>query len=452
MKRLAAAFALLPLALAGCSQVSASAVQATVGPQVDSMSPTEIKANFSGVILLQGAGLSGATITANDQPIDSLAGAHLTVQDDAHARIDFAYAGAGHEIAPGFYQITVTSPLGQANAPTVLQVKTFLATVDHVRTLALPFSRTTGGKANFFVRPRDFEGALLYPGHSLVGSAGLIASDLAWHTTKITAVGSTTPLPLGTDAIGGSIFQFLGEGSGTPIAVAIAIDQSGSMHGLDGNSPSDPNDERITQSEGFVNSLGANDIAAVYSFQNSAVTLVVDFTSNKTTLINGLETLRSGVGGGTPLYDAMKKVTDAAGSRPTTYARAAVVLTDGRDTTSGTTPAQVIAAGQAQNVPVFSIGLGNPNVPNSLDPTQMQSIADQTGGQVFLAQDPSALASVFNSLEGTLDSSYEVEADLGFTTPLPVAGGYQIDGELSTTIDGETVTITIPTFTISAFN
>lgn len=449
MKRFTLALLLSSLAV-GCANVSSSPVQ-TAGPVVDSMSPTEIKANYSGSVTLSGSGFSGATFQANGHEISTIAGAHLVVQSDSSARIDLTYGGAGHEIDPGFYQITVANSAGQTNAPDVLHVKTFLASVDHVRTLALPFTRTTG-KVDFWVRPRDFEGDLLYPGHLLVGSSGLMASNFAWHTTSVTAVGSTTPLPLSTDAIGASSFQFLGEGSGTPIAVAIAIDQSGSMHGLDGNAPSDPTDERITQSEAFVNSLGSQDQAAIYSFQGTSITLVVDFTSDKAALIAGLETLRNGVGGATPLFDAMKAAVNAAGTRPAGFVRAAVVLTDGKDTNSTTTPADVIAAGQAQAVPVFSIGLGNPNTPNSLDPVKMQQIADQTGGRVFLAQDPSALESVFNSLEGTLDSSYEVEADLAFGTPLPAAGGYQIDGTLTTIVDGEQITIVVPTFTISAFN
>ncbi|HVO29218.1 MAG TPA: VWA domain-containing protein [bacterium] len=442
---LAGAAALLAV---GCSPSVSNSPVASFPPTIDGMTPTEIRANYTGDVSLTGSGFEGADWTANFHPLTSLPGVTLTVVDGGHATIHFAYGGAGTEIPPGFYQITAKNSRGEANAPDVLHVKTFLAEVSWVRTLALPFT-VSGGTASFFVRPDDFSGEILYPGHQLVGTAGVPASDFSWQTTSITAVGSTTALPLPVDSIGAASFQFLGEGSSKPLSITIAIDQSGSMHGLDGNPPSDPNDERVTQTEAFVASLGAADEVCVYSFQGTSITKIVDFTTDKNAVHTALETLRTGVGGATPLYDTMAAAVAAEGARPATFSRATLVLTDGRDTNSTATPAQVIASAQGLEVPVFSIGLGNPNVPNSLDPVQMKVIADQTGGKVFLATDPSALQSVFSDLEGTLNSSYEVTADFAFGTALPQAGSYSIEGNLSTTVDGVTVTIPIPAFTVS---
>lgn len=437
----------LAAATAGCGS-HASGATSDLAPEIDSMTPNEIKANFTGAVTLQGAGFTGAHFTANGQPISSVPGASVHVVDDYTATIDFNYGGAGQEVPPGFYVIHVKSGLGEASAPGALHVKTFLQKVDWVRTLALPFTRTSGA-ASFFVRPRDFSGQLLYPGSALVGTAGVVASDYAWTTTSITPVGSTTPLSNPTAVIADASFQFLGEGSNKPLAIALCIDQSGSMHQ---DPASDPNDERITQAEAFVQSLHAGDEATIYSFQDTSVTQLIGFTTDKTALYNALETLRTGVGGGTPLYNAMLTAVNAAATENGAHVGAAIVLTDGKDNGSTNTPDQVISAAQSANVPVFSIGLGNPNTPGSIDTAELTVIADQTGGKVFLAADPSGLQNVFESLEGTLDSSYEVTTEFTFGTALPAAGSYEIEGVLTTTVDGESVDVPVPPFTVSVVN
>lgn len=435
----------------GCGNPKESGATAspTPGPfSLSSVEPSNIKANFNGNLLLHGIGFGASDVaTIDGQPVSS------SFIDETTIKVNIAYLGTGHELALGDLPVAVTDGAAQTNS-VPLHVRTILKSVDHVRTLPGYFVRE-GGFLDIWAIPRDLAGAFLAPGHELAGASGLSDANFQWKNVRATRVGTTTPTPATPDVAGVADVVFEPVGTTKPLAVAITIDQSGSMIGLGVNPvPSDPNDERVNQSEAFVARMGAMDQAEIVRFQGEAgaVFPVTALTSDKTTLKAGLEGLRDTEGGNTPLFDAMLQSVNDVAAAQGSVTKAVIVLTDGRDTTSTTTEAQVITAARDAGVPIFSIGLGNPNDAASLDRASLQRIADQTGGRVFFAEDPTALAGIFDTLTAILADSYRLECALSFDPPLATAGTYEIEGDIVTEVDGEEITIPMPSFNVSILN
>lgn len=414
------------------------------------VAPYDIKANHEGVVVLSGAGYMqpGVQVKVGGQSLSSaFPGATMTIKDEWTILLDFN----GTILDQGDHEISIKSDLAESfTIP--LHVRPVLTTLEHVRTLPGYFNRTAGF-LDLWAMPKDELSAFIGPGHELAGLEGLGDANFRWENVRATRLSNmTTSLP---DVSGVADVKFEPVGQQKPLAVAITIDQSGSMIGLGVNPvPSDPNDERINQSQAFVDRMGATDQATVIRFQgeaNAAFT-VSPLSSDKVALKAGLDTLRTTEGGNTPLYDAMIKSVNDLVAAPATTTKAVIVLTDGRDTTSSATSAQAITAARDANIPVFAIGLGNPNDAASLDRADLENIAAQTGGRVFFAEDPAALAGIFDQLTAILADSYKLEAAVSFDPILPAAGSYKIEGDIVADIDGEEIKIPMTPFTVSVLN
>lgn len=445
----------LGMALAGCGGAK-TPVEEPEEPgrfAVTSVSPSNIKANYDGDIYLYGAGFEqGAEVLVDGVPVTSIPGATMQVVDENTIRVYLAYAGAGQELQAGDYQVQVELGTEQTS-PSTLHVRPILAKLEHVRTLP-GFFLKNGGFLDLWVQPFDSEDTFIGLGHEIAGAAGLGRANFFWDNVRLTRVADGA-LPEEPSLSGVANVEFTPVGTANPLAVAITIDQSGSMIGLGSNPvPSDPNDERVTQSQAFVDRMGATDEATVLRFQGQAgaVFTVVPFSSDKQVLKDGLETLRTGETGNTPLYDAMIRSVNEVAAKGVNATKAVIVLTDGRDTTSTATAAQAITAARDAGIPIYSIGLGNPNDPASLDRAQLQEIADQTGGRVFFAEDPAALAGIFDQLTAILKDSYRLEAAVEFDPPLTQAGTYKVEGDVVAEVDGETLSIPMPAFHVSVLN
>lgn len=450
-KRMSWVLALSTFAAAGCGaskegEKSEPAVLALTG-----VSPYDVKANHDGDVTLSGAGFleAGIEVSVDGGPLSAaFPGAQMTIVDDWTIEIDFS----GALVAEGDRSIKVKGLGGLESAPIALHVRPVLATLEHVRTLPGYFNRTAGF-LDLWAMPKDELDRFIGPGHELSGMTGLGDANFRWENVRATRLAdASVSVP---DISGVADVKFEPVGVSNPLSIAITIDQSGSMIGLGVNPvPSDPNDERVNQAQAFVSRMGALDEASIIRFQGegNAVFTVQDFTSDKTVLNDALDTLRETEGGNTPLYDAMiKSVTDLA-AREATRTKALIVLTDGRDTTSVQTSEQAITAARDANIPVFAIGLGNPNDAASLDRADLENIAAQTGGRVFFAEDPAALAGIFDELTAILADSYKLEAAISFDPPLPAAGGYKIEGDIVADIDGEEIKIPMTPFTVSVLN
>jgi hypothetical protein len=331
-------------------------------------------------------------------------------------------------------------------------VKAILADVQHVRTLPGLFEKN-GGFVDFWVIPWDSDGGIITPGTELGGTLGLGHPNFQWTDVTVTALGAPTGIAPDYEGVADVFFEPVDLAH--PLAVSLAIDQSGSIATpQNGAAASDPNDVRIDQSEAFLSRLSMMDQVEVLEFQGAGgnVPTVVPFTADKAALRTGLETLRSGETGGTPLYDAMVKQVNDVAAKGAGFVRAAVILTDGRDNGSTNTPATAIAAARAAGIPIYTIGLGNPTDPISIDKAALQNIADQTGGRFLFAQDPTALAGVFDQLSGLLQASYQLRCAVSFNPPITTAGTYVLSGALETNVDGEEAKLSFPAINVSILN
>ena len=159
---------------------------------------------------------------------------------------------------------------------------------------------------------------------------------------------------------------------GTPTgrAIALAMDNSGSLAGLDddGNRATwpmtDPQDKRIAAAKEFVgDALGSQDRISLYAFHGAStnqtrVRQVVGFTANRSLLQSSLENLTTQEKDGTPLYDAIVDASTALRTQSQASSRSLVLFVDGKDSTSTNTLGSAAnAIANDPKIPTFSITL-----------------------------------------------------------------------------------------------
>ena len=431
----------LSVLAAGCTRSEERATQTNYG--FLHASPANVKANFDGDVVLSGVGLTpGSQVLIEGMPVGSIPGVTQEFVDPETIVLHWQYAGTPHQT--GDFRFSVTDGF-QVGASVAFHVRSFLDSIDHVRTLPGNI-HVDGGSFTVWARPFDHLGALVRPGHEITGEVGMMIPNFTSEDVQLVAGSGGAPARATARSISAVSFDPVNDAQ--PLAVALAIDQSGSMISPP-ESPSDPNDERINQSQVFINKLNATSRAAVYRFQGTSVSEVVAFTSDKQALFDGLESLRIGESGSTPLYDAMASAVAAAAAQPEGFLRAAVVLTDGLDNASSTTPAAVISQARAAGIPVFSIGIGNPANPGAIDQATLSDISVQTGGVFYFAADPSALENVFDSLTEVLSSAYRVEVSFELSPPLATPGTCTVFGKVKANADGEEALLVVPQFSAS---
>jgi hypothetical protein len=436
--------AALLVSAAACSKSKSSASEVQYG--LLSASPSSVKANYEGVVTLTGVGLSGLSrVYVGGVPVEDVLPVTVEHVDSHTIRLHFDYGGIGYEHPVGWYQLGVSDGF-QVGTTTGLGVRAVLQSVEHVRTFPGDFT-LSGGTFWTWLRPTDHLGALVAPGSEIAGPGGLTASSFVSEDVQLVPPGGGTPFLATLRNVNHAEWDPVNDTR--PMSVAMAIDQSGSM--ISPEPGSDPNDERVNQTQLFVDRMTVDSEAAVWKFHGPAggVDLVVDWTGNKDALKTGLDSLRTGEGGTTPLYDAMMVTVNAAATRSTENLRAAIVLTDGLDNTSTATPQNVIDLARNLEIPVFAIGLGNPSTPGSIDQATLSNISAQTGGVFYFAEDAEALDTVFASLTEVLKSSYRVEVSFQIDPPLTTPGAYDVFGKVRVQADGEDALVQLPAFRAS---
>lgn len=127
--------------------------------------------------------------------------------------------------------------------------------------------------------------------------------------------------------------------------------------------------------------------------------------SNYTIDHERLKTIGDGLraNGETALHDALMTALDLAEER-TIEQRNIVLLTDGADTASDSSFAQVQAAALASQSRVFIVGLKSPDY----DPRSIRSLAESTRGAFVQTERPAQLTDLFGDIAQTLVSRYTV--------------------------------------------
>jgi Ca-activated chloride channel family protein len=212
-----------------------------------------------------------------------------------------------------------------------------------------------------------------------------------------------------------------------PISLAILFDTSGSMRIA----------ERLTAARFAAYHLlswlePGRDEAALFSF-DSRLQMVAPFTVDTRALEGALGEVDPY--GATSLHDAVAEAAIIVAER-VHRRRAIVVLTDGIDTSSRLTPAQVSGVASRIDVPVYVVAVvlpidlpGRPGAPASDVPPDVGTLDDLarwTGGTLFHATNPSETSQVSRALVGELRHQYLIAFE-----PAPGDGWHPIEIRVS---------------------
>jgi VWFA-related protein len=169
----------------------------------------------------------------------------------------------------------------------------------------------------------------------------------------------------------------------------------------------------------FIDQLAVDDEAEIIKFSEQ-IFPVLDYTTNKSTLKAAIDADFTGVSAGTSLFDAAIAAVDRADAFGR-LRRAVLVVSDGEETTSGSTLTAAIDNAVQRGVPIFTIAISEIGVEN------MQRLADETGGQFFFAADPSQVSGIYTKINQLLSNQYVITYQTRSTGGGPVSIEVQVD-------------------------
>jgi VWFA-related protein len=195
-----------------------------------------------------------------------------------------------------------------------------------------------------------------------------------------------------------------------PAAVGIIVDTSGSM---------DPKLPLCRSAlESFIGDLSPSD--DLFAFSDRPF-LLAKWTTDHATVIERLAILHAY--GRTALYDSVTDMLKAS-SHSHIKRRAILLITDGIDSASSGTLQQTEDMARKMNIPIYSIGIGNPNPHSSsswftgmagsteaLDTKALTALASASGGETFvvtLDNKGAALKRTAAAIAGKIGSEYVV--------------------------------------------
>jgi VWFA-related protein len=179
-----------------------------------------------------------------------------------------------------------------------------------------------------------------------------------------------------------------GASSSGILSLAIVLDVSGSL------SSTDLANMKVA-GKGLVAQLGSGDAVAIWQFDDT-ITKLLDHSTDRTAINSAIDGARSG--GSTAFFDALVQAAQSLAARG--GRKAIVVMTDGKDNSSRNKEADAINQARLANAPVFPIGFG------SVDHTELQRIADGTGGVYNKSATSADLATILQNLGRVIASQY----------------------------------------------
>ncbi|MCB2206185.1 VWA domain-containing protein [bacterium] len=169
-----------------------------------------------------------------------------------------------------------------------------------------------------------------------------------------------------------------------PMSTAIVLDASGSMSGA-GNAG--------TKAAGraFIDRMdGVLDEATIIWF-NTTVNIAQQMTTLKPLLLSAVDGLPAG--GGTAVWDGAYAGVIEIINNGVNQCRSVVVLTDGADNQSTRTPDEIIRLASRNHIRVFTVALTQ-----FMDTSDLQRIAQETGGRFYQTSDPGDLTAMFEEI------------------------------------------------------
>jgi Ca-activated chloride channel family protein len=199
------------------------------------------------------------------------------------------------------------------------------------------------------------------------------------------------------EGVSQQLVEFSGE-SAVPLRLVVVLDASLSIK-------SRFDFEKQAVARFFKSSVRQTDRAALMSVSTDVV-LQQGFTSDVTSLVAAVNAVKSE--GATALYDAVYEAADYLNTAQ--GRRVIVILSDGRDTISRTTLAQTLRRVQDVDAVIYGINTsnqeGSANLRELIGETALETMGNQTGGEVFFPNTLEELDPIFARLTERLRTQY----------------------------------------------
>jgi Ca-activated chloride channel family protein len=183
----------------------------------------------------------------------------------------------------------------------------------------------------------------------------------------------------------------------SPVSLALLLDTSGSMRG-----PNFDNAKHVV--DGLLNALDQKaDEVALFTFDN-AIRQETPFTSDPHVIRSALNTTHAW--GLTSIYDAIAETAKQLGDQRS-HRRAVVVVTDGADTSSTLSPAEVSGIASAIDVPVYVMAVVPPRADDiEAGGGDLSNLAYWTGGALSHVTASKSAESTTGALMAELRQQY----------------------------------------------
>lgn len=178
-----------------------------------------------------------------------------------------------------------------------------------------------------------------------------------------------------------------------PIGIVLALDSSGSMKGK-------PLFDAKDAARVFIDEMKPQDRIAIIGFSTTPQ-LLTGFTSDKLALYDALEKIQAE--GETAFYDALYLALEM-GAQEKLSQQNVVILSDGRDTKSAHTAAEIIDKAASQDVAIFAFGLTSPEFQEA----PLREVSETTSGRFSLVTDSQSLAGFYSQLAKELHNQYQI--------------------------------------------
>ncbi len=184
-----------------------------------------------------------------------------------------------------------------------------------------------------------------------------------------------------------------------PVTTMLVMDISGSM---------DKNDKLAAAKEAaksYVSQMRPEDQTGLIAYDTQVYT-IQPVTADKAALTNAIDGLKSG--SDTAMYNALIEAEKAL--EPVSGRKAIIVLTDGLDNKSQSTPEDVIAGIGQSGLTISAIGFGDVGTVGQagLNEAALKSLAEQAGGIYGFAADSEALKGLYQQQSRVLQSEQRI--------------------------------------------
>ncbi|MBR5430518.1 MAG: S-layer homology domain-containing protein [Firmicutes bacterium] len=186
------------------------------------------------------------------------------------------------------------------------------------------------------------------------------------------------------------------------IEIVLIIDDSGSM------SWNDSSDQRLAVARDLVDKLPDNSKVGVVRFENNYLMLTEGLTANKAAAKAYLTTEYFRSSGGTYMYTAIDNSFSAYGSDGGDVLKMMVVLSDG-DSFDTYRHSATIQTAQEQDVRISTVGLGTGS--SYYFTNYLKPLAEETGGQFYLASNAGELANIYGNISRQIDLETDTDGD-----------------------------------------